>query len=168
MAEGKKVLMIIAPVDFKDEEYFVPKEAFEKRGMAVTTASLAPEATGVSGVKVNTDMLLKDATTDYDAIVFVGGPGAGVYFEDKTAHSLAKKAFDEGKVVAAICIAPSTLANAGILEGKKATVFPSEKGNLEAKGATCTGDPVTKDGKVITGKDPSAAQEFAEEIIAAL
>jgi len=63
--------------------------------------------------------------------------------------------------VGAICMAPSILANAGILTGRRVTVFPSEEDNLRAKGAEIISSYVTVDGKIVTGSGPYAAKEFA-------
>ena len=168
--EGKKVLMVIAPENFRDEEFMEPKEVFENAGAGVTVASKGVDsAKGMMGaiVTVDSDISETDAG-DYDAVVFVGGSGASVYFNDKTAQNLARTAYEKGKIVAAICIAPSTLANAGLLEGKRATSFSSEKGNLEAKGAEYTGAAVEQDGRIITGNGPGAASEFGHKIAEAL
>jgi len=56
---------------------------------------------------------------NYDAVVFVGGGGATEYFNDSIAHKIVKESIAKGKVLAAICIAPNILANAGVLKGKK-------------------------------------------------
>jgi protease I len=80
---------------------------------------------------------------------------------------LAKEFNKDGKVVSAICIAPSILANAGILNGKKATSFPSQRNNINAVG-TYTGTPVEVDGKIITGNGPQAAKDFGKKIAEAL
>lgn len=61
-----------------------------------------------------------------------------------------------------------TLANAGILSGKKATVFTSEEGKLKDKGAECTGRSVERDGSLITANGPKAAREFGNAIAQAL
>jgi len=165
----KKVLMVIAPEGFRDEEYFVPKQVLESYGVKVLTVSKSREAVSkIEQKKVSVDLLLKDANTGYDAIIFVGGPGAATYFSDQTAMGLAKSFYEKGKVVAAICIAPSTLANAGLLNGKKATAWPSEEKNLVNQGAVFTGKPVTQDGKIITANGPDAAKEFGETIAKAL
>lgn len=162
---NKKVLMVLAPEKFRDEEYFIPRQVLEGYGIKVITTSKKEEAVSIiEQKKVIVDVLLEDATTDYDAIIFVGGPGAAGYFNDQTALGLVKDFYEENKVVAAICIAPTILANAGILEGKKATVWPSESKNLKAKGATYTGQQVTQDGKIITASGPDAAKDFAEAI----
>lgn len=160
-----KALFVIAPNKFKDEEYFTPKRILEDNGIEVTTASLSEQAISVGGETVDVDVLLNKTTTDYDAIVFVGGSGASIYFNNEKAHGLARKFNSLGKIVAAICIAPSTLANAGILDGKQVTSFPSEQDNLESKGATYTGDDVTVDGNIITANGPGAADEFGEKLV---
>ncbi|MBW2994942.1 DJ-1/PfpI family protein [Candidatus Woesearchaeota archaeon] len=165
-----KILMIVAPEGFRDEECFVPKKVFEENKAEVTIASKdVKEAKGKLGGKIKVDMDISDAeVNDYDAIVFIGGPGAAAYFEDDIAQAIAKEAYDSGKVVAAICIAPSILANAGILKGKKATVYPSEEENLKDKGAEYTGESLTIDGKIITANGPDAAEDFAKEIVCAV
>lgn len=166
---NKKVLRVIAPDGFRDEEYFVPKQVLENYGAKVITASKEKEAISkIEKKKVKIDILLKDATADYDAVIFVGGPGSATYFNDKTALNLAKTAYEKGKIVAAICIAPVILANSEILQGKRATVWSSEGKKLEEKGAIYTGKPVTQDGKIITADGPNSAREFAETIAKAL
>lgn len=169
-AEGKKVLIIIAPSNFRDEELFLPKEVLESAGVKVTIASKTTGTIiGKLGGRAEAELALKDAdASDYDAVVFVGGPGASAYFNDRTALELAKDASRNGKLIAAICIAPSILANAGLLSGKRATAFPSEEGNLKAKGATYTNEPVTTDRKIITANGPAAAREFGEAIVDAI
>lgn len=168
--KGKNVLMVIAPENFRDEEYFDTKSVLESQGASVTTASSASgEITGMLGGKATPNLALDDARAgDYDAVVFVGGTGSAAYFQNQRALDLARSALDSGKIVAAICIAPSILANAGILKGKKATSFSSEQGNLESRGAEYTGEPVTRDGVIITGSGPAAASQFGQEIARAL
>jgi protease I len=112
---------------------------------------------------------LKDVKADeYDVVVFVGGSGAKEYWNDLTAHSLAKSAAEKGKLVCAICIAPVTLANAGLLEGKKATVWKGNATALKQKGATYTGADVETDGKFITADGPESAAKFGRAIVRAL
>lgn len=166
----KKVVMIIAANGFRDEELFTPKQILEKNGVGVTVASTSlNSAQGMLGGEVTPDILLQDvAIADYAAVVFIGGAGASIYWHDKIAHKLAQDAFANGKVVAAICIAPVTLANAGILNGKKATVWQSEAGQLKAKGADYTAMPVEVDGKIITASGPFAAKDFAESLLKAI
>jgi protease I len=166
-AGSKKILMVIASNDFRDEEFSVPFAALKKEGFDIVVASskLGP-AKGMLGMSVDTDILLSSAKhSDYDAVVFVGGSGAQVFWDDVIAHDLARSMNKENKIVAAICIAPVILANAGILEGKKATVWKSESNTLESKGVKYTGKPVEVDANIITADGPSSAQDFAQAII---
>ena len=167
MALNNKVLMIIAPSGFRDEEYQRPRAVFENADLSVTVASKGVKtAKGMLGMTVEVDKDLSEvAVGDFGAIVFVGGSGSSVYFNDQAALNLAKEAFQQGKVIGAICIAPSILANAGVLKGKKATCFSSEAGNLQAKGAIYTGEAVTVDGNLVTADGPGAAEEFGEKIV---
>lgn len=167
---GKKIVMVIAKQNFRDEEFQVPKGILEKDGAEVIVASSSlATSTGMFGASATPEVLVSDVKAEnIDAVIFVGGSGASEYWNDKTSHELIKKMNDLGKVVAAICIAPVTLANAGILRGKKTTVWKSEAGKLEAKGASCTGKTVEIDGNIITADGPGSAEEFARAIASAL
>ena len=166
----KKVVMIIAHDNFRDEELAVPKNILEQSGIEVKIAStdLSP-ARGMLGAKVKPDILVGDISViDFDAVVFIGGGGASQYWDDPTAQQLAENFATTGRLVGAICIAPVTLANAGILKGKRATVWPSEADRLRSGGANYTGRPVETDGNIITAAGPQAAREFGEELLRAL
>jgi len=163
---GKSVLMIIASNNFRDEEYLHPREVLENEGAKITIASSTKkEATGMLGTKVIPDILISEVNIDiYDAVVFVGGSGANEYWENEKAHEIAKKAYEKSKVIGAICIAPVTLARAGLLKGKKATVYTSDIENIKKEWAIYTGNSVEVDGKIVTGNGPTAAKEFGEKI----
>ena len=163
----KKILMIIAHQNFRDEELLIPKKLFESEGynVVIASTSLKP-AKGMLGAVVTPQILIDQVRVeDYDAIVFVGGVGAQEYFNNSVAHKIAKEAVSKGKILAAICLAPRTLAEAGVLKGKKATVWVSEGKTLEAKGAYYTGKPVEVDGNIVTGSGPQAAEEFGKTIL---
>jgi len=166
---SKKVVMVIAPENFRDEEYFHTKESIEKKGAIVDTASL--QKTAISGIEkkeVEVDLLLNDIGDEYDAIVFVGGGGAKIYFQNEKAQQLARKYYDDGKVVAAICIAPLILAHAGILKDKKATVWDGSHSDLIDFGANYTAKDVEADGNIITANGPRASYKFGKMIAKAL
>lgn len=156
------VLMVIAPEVFRDEEYAAPKEVLEASGTRVTTASLyTGTCHGKLGMSAEATVALGDAhATDYDAVVFVGGGGAQVFFDDPDAHALARDTAGLGHVVGAICIAPSVLARAGLLNGVRATAFPSQREDLIAHGAVWSDGPVEVDGRIVTANGPDAARDF--------
>ncbi len=168
--EGKKILMIIAKSRFRDEEYLEPRTALESAGAAVTVASSSLDvAEGMLGLKVRPDVLIGNVREeDFDGVVFVGGGGAKEYFDSPVAHKLAQGFHGHGKLTSAICIAPATLANAGILAGRKATSFPSSESALASHGAVVTREPVSVDGNIITAVGPEAAQEFSRKLVEAL
>jgi len=166
----KKAVMIIPESDFRDEELKEPKDILERNNIEVKVASTTLDRVeGMLGAQVKPDILINDIEIkDFDAIVFVGGGGSSQYWDDPVAHKLAQDAIGANKIVAAICIAPVTLARAGILKGKRATVFSSEAGELKSEGANYTGKAVEKDGNIITASGPTAARAFGEELVKAL
>jgi protease I len=166
----KKAVLIIAQNGFRDEELLEPKKILENAGIETKIASSAlKEAKGVMGALVMPDMLVKDINVkDFSAIIFIGGGGASQYWDDPIAQKIAQEAVSANRIVGAICIAPVTLARAGILKGRRATVFSSEASQLKAYGADYTGRPVEKDGNIITAAGPFAASEFGEELVEAL
>jgi len=172
MAQNKNttqsIVLIVAHDGFRDEEYAEPLEIFKENGYSVKTASSSPtNATGNFGLQAKVDLLVKNINVkEFAAIVFVGGPGAAEYFTDRQAHNVIKDAYKNNIIVAAICIAPNILANAGILEGKKATCWDSE--NLIKRKVNYTGNSVERDGLIITGKNPQAAKSFAQLIVTAI
>lgn len=165
----KKAVMIISQELFRDEEYLEPKEVLENAGIAVVTASQkAGIAKSKFGKTAIADISINDIDArNYDAILFVGGPGSHVYHKDPVAHKIAQDAVKYGKVLGAICGAPPTLAYAGVLNGKKATMF-SDTGELQKGGATYTGAGVEIDGKIITATGPHTAKAWGEAIVKAL
>ena len=165
-----KVLVVIASNQFRDEEYQKPRQILEGAGVQVTVASSSlKEAVGMLGLKVKPDILLTDAKmSDYDAVVFVGGMGATEYWENPAAHALARDFYRAGKLTSAICLAPMTLANAGLLKGKRATIWSDAATDFQTKGVVYTGRAVEKDGKLITGSGPQAAEEFGRALLKAL
>lgn len=163
---SKKAVFIISQADFRDEELLEPKEVLESRGFTVKIASQTRnKAIGKLGAEIEPDLAVPEIkVNDFDALVFVGGSGARDYFNDVAIMDLVKDFSSAGRILGAICIAPSILANAGALIGKTVTAFSTEEQNLRDKGADYTGMQVEIDGKVVTAKDPSAAVEFGEKL----
>jgi len=173
--ENKKVAIVTAFKDFRDEEYFVPKEILEKAGVEVKTASNQKgTARGADGGEAKVDLLISEINpVEFDAVVFVGGPGCLDNLDNETSYKVIKETVAQGKVLASICISPVILAKAGVLQGKKATVWSSsmDRGpvkTLEENGADYQEESVVVDGKIITGNGPGAAKEFGQAIVEVL
>ena len=169
---NKTILMVIAPSDFRDEELFIPEEFFEKNGAEVVIASdKKGTVRGMLGGTASVDLSVADvAISDYDAVVFVGGTGIESHklYEDEAYLKLATDASSSEKVIGAICLGPMVPAGAGILSGKNATVSKSGSAYITGKGANYTGAGVTRDGRIVTGEGPHAAEEFARTVAGAL
>lgn len=165
-----KALFIIAQENYQDHEYGAPKKVLEDAGVEVITASSQTgKCQGSFGSTTEATVALADINVDdYDAIIFIGGSGARAYQHDVQAHLTAQEAINRNKILAAICIAPTILAHAGVLEGKKATVW---NGNgepakiLTANGATFIDEPIVVDGNIITANGPPAADNFGKAIL---
>lgn len=169
---GKKVAIIVAFRDFRDEEYFIPKQILEENGAQIITASSSlGQAIGWMGGDTKVQVLVSELKTEkYDAILFIGGQGAAKYVDDADFHRVARETVEKNKVLGAICIASTILAKAGVLSGKKATVWssPLDKSAikiLKAGGASFQPGPVVVDGKIVTASGPEAAKDFAAAII---
>jgi protease I len=165
-----KILMVLPPQQYQEEELNVPRDYFQSKGYSVVLASKGVKtAIGMNGESVSVDLDLKDVTlSEYAAVVFVGGEG--VYYqklnEDPDYQALAKAAAAQKKLIGAICLGPWILADAGLLNGKRATA--SETDHIKAKGAIVSDEAVVRDGNIITGNGPTASLEFAKAIVVAL
>ena len=166
--------MIVAWQGFNEDEYFIPKEFLQKAGFEVKTASLEKgEAIGSNGQKVKVDLSLKQVKPlDFEAIIFVGGPRALEYLDNEDSYQLIRKAAENKKILASICISPVILAKAGVLSDKKATVWSSLSNKepieiLDKKGAIYVDQEVVRDRNIITANGPGAALKFAQKILEA-
>lgn len=169
--EGKKIAIIIAFKDFRDEEYFIPKEAFEKKGAEVETVSTKKgTAIGTEGGEVKINMTIGELDVmNFDAIIFIGGPGALKELDNEESYSIIKESLMREKILAAICISPVILAKSGVLSGKEATVWSSALDReaiqiLRANDVIYKDQSVVADGNIITADGPQSAKKFAEAI----
>lgn len=133
-----------------------------RAGIAVTLAGLnAGALRGSRGTVLLPDTTLDEALAhSYDMVVLPGGqPGTNHLKADARVLKLAQQMNAQGKYVAAICAAPSVLAAAGLLNGKRATCFP---GALNAFPLVQQQPAATvEDGKLITSRGPGTAMDFA-------
>ena len=162
--------MIIAPESFDAKEFKICKQTIEKAGHQVDVAArYKGEAKSNKEDTYQVTIGIREVKMEeYQGILFIGGSGAAIYLNDDEAHILVRIASDIGQAIGAINIAPSILANAGILSGRKASVFPSEEENMRAKGAELMSSDVTVDGKIVTASGAYAAEEFARHFVEAL
>ena len=165
--DSRKIVFIVASSDFNDKELFETKAAFEKANVQSVIASTKKGTIkGMLGGTAKAEILLEGVVVDdYDVVVFVGGSGAREFFDNQTALEIARQTARKKRILAAICVAPMVLANAGVLNGLKATSALSEKNNLEKAGVEYTGVAVEQDKLIITGNGPTAVSQFSKAIL---
>jgi len=171
----KKILMIIPPEKYRDEELDIPKEYFESHGFGVVIASTKKgECHSMFGKHIESNLSMKEVdVNDYAAICFVGGGGTPLVRSEKESTKIATEGVGAGKVMGAICWAPTILAKAGVLNGKKATVWHGhdpEYGTttdevLEKFGAAVGSEGLVIDGRIVTADGPANAKGFAEAVV---
>jgi protease I len=167
----KPVLILIAQLDFQPIEYSETRKELEAAGLKVKVASLTTEtAVGKDGSEVKPDIAIDKANPDdYEALAIIGGPGAPVLARYEGVLAVVKKFSKKGKVIGAICIAPTVLAAAGVLLDKKATVWNNDglqEKVLQRYGAEFVDAPVVVDGKIITANGPKVSKDFGKQLAA--
>jgi protein deglycase len=167
MAEN--MIRVIVPLaeGFEETECITVVDILRRAEVEVVTASLKEEIVeGSHKVKLLADTSL-DAIDPikFDAIVLPGGfPGFKNLKEDERVLNMIREMNNKGKYIAAICGAPSVLIKADILRGRKATVNPAGREEMEAN-ANYVDERVVVDGKLITSQSPGTAMEFALTLV---
>lgn len=161
----RTVLLVIAPEGFQDHELAGTRQSLGKAGFQVILGSTRTgPCTGKFGSTEQATVALNDCrVADYDRIGFIGGPGAEALSDNEDAKALARATVEAQKPLGAICIAPLILAKAGLLKGKRATVWDSggeQIALIRQYGAIYSGEDVTVDGLIVTGNGPQAAASF--------
>jgi protease I len=168
--QGKRVA-VLAENMYQELELWYPLLRLREAGaetMVVGTGS-AGTYTSKHGYPVEVDVVADQVSAaDVDAVVIPGGYSPDLMRRYPAMVSLVREAFEQGKVVAAICHAGWMLASAGVLRGKKATCFFAIKDDLVNAGAEYVDAEVVRDGSLITSRMPSDLPAFCRTIIEAL
>lgn len=133
-----------------------------RAGITVTLAGLSAGALrGSRGITIMPDTTLDAVLHDsFDMLVLPGGqPGTRNLLADARVLKQVQNMAAQEKYVAAICAAPMVLAAAGLLDGKRATCFPTcldDYPNVHLQTSA-----IVEDGKLITSRGPGTAMDFA-------
>lgn len=155
---------------FEEIEAITVTDILRRAGAEVKMVSITDrlEVKGAHGIKIQADILFEEADDEScRMIVLPGGmPGTTNLLKHEGLVQKIRQIYERGEWVCAICAAPMVLAAAGVLAGKKATIYPGMEKDIE--GAIPTEGAVVRDGNVITSKAPGTAMKFALALVEAL
>ncbi|MDR0951515.1 MAG: DJ-1/PfpI family protein [Oscillospiraceae bacterium] len=160
---------IILGKGFEEIEAITPGDILRRGAIKVYYAAVGKKklVMGAHGISIQADVKLSDVIfTNGDYIVIPGGmSGVNSIKTNSSAMKTLRAAINGGANIAAICAGPSVLAQLGLLEGRRITCYPGLEEMMT--GALCDVSlPVVKDGKLITGRAPGAAIDFALALVA--
>lgn len=164
---SKRVLVLLAP-GFEEIETVTPIDLLRRAEAEVVVASLtgAELVAGRSQITVQADASLEEvATESFDALVIPGGPGVKALRADGRAARLAREFTEAGKIVAAICAAPTVLQDAGLLGESRPTCHASVVPEIPTADTT---QRVAQAGNLITSRGAGTALDFALALLTAL
>jgi len=169
----EKVLLVVASEGYQQVEYNTPKKILENAGFTVVTASNKPEAAiAKDGSTTEVNIVLDNVNiNDYLGIFFIGGPGALENLDNAVSYGIIKAAAQANMIFGAICVSTRILAKADVLKGKQATGWDGDNelgGIYKEHNVTYVPENVVVDGNVITATGPKAAEQFGQQIVAAL
>lgn len=155
---------------FEIVEAMFPVDLLRRAGIEVKTVGIAgTRVTSSAKVTVEADLDGRDFVLPEDAelVVLPGGmPGTTNLLESPVVRAALAEAKRRDLYIAAICAAPWVLDANGLLEGKKATMYPTMREHMQQ--GNFTGAPVERDGKIITGRGAGVAMTFGLALVEAL
>lgn len=162
----KKVYIFLAN-GFEEVEALTVVDLLRRAGIEAPTVSIqdGKMVEGTHGIKVEADFLLSEVRgTMADAIVLPGGiPGTPNLKANETLMEMVLGLHAAGSYICAICAAPTILAGLGLVDGKKATSYPSCEPDM--CGADYQKESVVVDGQIVTSRGVGTAIDFGLKII---
>lgn len=172
LLKDKKIAILMDNEGVEEIELKGPLQALRDAGADVHL--IAPEEGQIQafnhldkGNKFTVDRSLDEAKSgDYEALVLPGGVANPDNLRtDEEAVAFARSFFEEDKPVGAICHAPWTLVEAGVLEDRTVTSWPSLRTDIENAGADWVDEEVHVDGKLITSRKPEDLEQFCHTLV---
>ncbi|WP_373534977.1 DJ-1/PfpI/YhbO family deglycase/protease [Microcoleus sp.] len=167
-----KRVAILIENGVEDSEFLVPYNALKQAGFEVVVlGSRTNEKYAGKNGKVSQQA---DGTTtesvaeEFDAVIIPGGMAPDTMRTNPNTVGFVKEAFEQGKIVAAVCHGPQLLIEADLLKGKNATGFLAIKTDMINAGANYINEPLVVDGNLITSRQPGDLAIFATAILARL
>ncbi len=153
---------------FEEIEALTQVDYLRRAGIEIKTVGVTGKTvTGAHSIPVVCDITQDEIvlSDDLEMIILPGGiPGVPNLSKSEAVKKAILFAKEKGRYIAAICAAPTLLAQMGLLDGKKAVCYPSMSSELECY----TDESVVTDGIFITAKAAGASEQFSFAIISAL
>lgn len=160
-----KIYMFLAD-GFEETEALAPLDLIIRAGADIKTVSISESYTvcGAHDIKIQADLLVKETDlTDCDGLILPGGgKGTENFFASEAVKNAVKDAYEKGRLLCAICAAPTVLGRMGLLKDKTAVCYPGMEDMLFCK--TLSKEPVVQDGNIITAKGMGVSYEFGLKI----
>ena len=169
---GKRIAFLMHNEGVEQVELEKPLEGIREAGADVDV--IAPKASGIQafnhldkGDTFDVDKTVSDADAgDYDGVVLPGGvANPDNLRQDEDAVEFLRAFFEAGKPVAAICHAPWMLIEAGVVEGRTVTSWPSLQTDLQNAGAEWVDQEVVTDSGLVTSRKPDDIPAFTDKAI---
>lgn len=169
----KKIAILIAPRGTEEPEFTKPKQAVEAAGGKVTVIGLESGEAHTNnndlepGGAYKVDQVVSDVAADnFDALIIPGGSvGSDKLRADESVISFVRSFFEQKKPVGVICHGPWLLVDAGILNGRTVTSYPSIKSDLTNAGANWVDEEVVVDNELVTSRSPDDLPAFCAKIV---
>lgn len=168
--KGKRIAVLVENM-YQEMELWYPVYRLREEGATVHIVGPSAGTTYTSkhGYPATADTAAQAITAaDLDAVIIPGGYAPDLMRRSPAMVNLVREAYQQGKIVAAICHAGWMLVSAGIVKGKRGTCFFSIKDDLVAAGLNYVDEEVVVDGNLITSRRPDDLPAFLRAIIAAL
>lgn len=165
---SNKKIAIIATDNFEDSELADPLQAVKDAGAEVVVVSDKSDTiVGEHGTEVIVDISVDEVSADdYDGLIIPGGvKNPDVLRTNTKAVAFVRAFFDQHKPVAAICHGPWLLVEAGVVDGRKLTSWPSLRTDIENAGGSWVDEEVVVDQGLVTSRKPDDIPAFAAKAI---
>jgi protease I len=160
-----KKLLIFVENGVEDSEFIYSYYRFQEDGYKMDV--VAPEKhetyVGKHGVPFKSDLSPREVQLEnYDGLIIPGGRAPDRMRMNKDLVNIVKKAYEAGKIIAAVCHGPQMLIEADIVKGKRVTSWPSVRTDLKNAGAIVLEESAVVDGNIVTSRSPEDLPNFCQ------